>query len=773
MAHETKLDPEAQPEYLQRLNPQQREAVQHFEGPLLVLAGAGSGKTRVLTVRIAHLIDHYGVPPGSILAVTFTNKAAGEMRERIQQLVGEDLEGMWTGTFHSFGAWLMRRHGRQLGYSQRFTILDSDEALRTAKRVMEKLDIDTEQFRPRAVRAEISDAKNELMTAQQYRASLTESAPPIQEVAAKVFQVYQRSLREQDAMDFEDLLVNPVKLFEQNADLLEQYRDRFPFLLVDEYQDTNRAQYRLVERLARRDRNLMVVGDDDQSIYGWRGADIRNILEFEEDFQGARVVRLEQNYRSTQTILKAANAIIEKNQSRKGKTLRTDNAVGEPIRVVRCQDDQAEAKWISKEIERRMAEGQDLDHRDFAVLYRTNAQSRTLEQAFRRRGLPYQIVGGLRFYERREIKDVLGYLRLISNDQDISAFQRCVNYPRRGIGQKTRERILAFADDQGLSPVDAAARAYEADSIHTRGQESLQEFAGMIDHFFGKASYTPVGQLVDEVVQEAGIIESLEEEKDGEDRADNVRELIAAAAEFDQELRDEGKTPGEGDPLTALDLFLQEIALISDIDTADREADAVTLMTLHAAKGLEFPYVFMGGMEKGLFPHSRSFGDMAAMEEERRLCYVGITRAQQEVIMSWAKRRRQAGTYQDMEASRFLQEIPQQYLEKVHASSRGRGSSSRSKGGSGQHPWWQKGASSSQGTTQDQPDVEFEPGDLVEHPHFGTGEVKRLFGTGAQAKALIKFDDVGLKKVHLRYAGLERVIDYSRHPEGPSAQQNR
>lgn len=768
MANETQISEQQQPDYLERLNPQQREAVQHFEGPLLVLAGAGSGKTRVLTVRIAHLIDHYGVPPSSILAMTFTNKAAGEMRERIQQLVGEDLEGMWTGTFHSFGAWLMRRHGPQLGYSQRFTILDSDESLREVKRVMDKLEIDREQFRPRAVRGEISDAKNELVDAEGYRNNLSENAPPLQEVAAKVFQVYQRSLAEQDAMDFEDLLVNPVQLFEQDPDLLEKYRDRFPFLLVDEYQDTNRAQYRIVERLARRDRNLMVVGDDDQSIYGWRGADIRNILEFEEDFQGARVVRLEQNYRSTQTILDAANAIIEKNQSRKGKTLRTDNPTGDPIRVVRCQDDQAEAKWIAREIDRRMADHQNLDHRDFSVLYRTNAQSRTLEQAFRRRGLPYQIVGGLRFYERREIKDVMGYLRLISNDQDINAFQRCVNYPRRGIGQKTRQRILNFADKQGLSPVDAAARAYEADSIHKRGQQSLQEFAGMIDHFFGKASYTPVGRLVEEVVEEAGIIEALEEEKDGEDRADNVRELIAAAAEFDQELREEGQTPGEGDPLTALDLFLQEVALISDIDTADREANAVTLMTLHSAKGLEFPYVFMAGMEKGLFPHSRSFGDMSAMEEERRLCYVGITRAEEELIMSWAGRRRQAGTYQDMEASRFLQELPNRCIEKVRTGRRGGfGGSS-----SGQHPWWQKGASSSGQQEEEKPDVEYEPGDLVEHPHFGTGEVKRLFGSGAQTKALIEFDDVGLKKVHLRYAGLERIIDYSRQPGGPS-QQNR
>jgi DNA helicase II / ATP-dependent DNA helicase PcrA len=454
------------------LNPEQREAVEHLEGPILVLAGAGSGKTRVLTVRIASLIEEHGVPPERILAVTFTNKAAGEMRERIRSLLGREPTGAWIGTFHAIGARLLRRHAELLGWDSTFTIFDADENLREIKRVMEALEIDAKRWKPQAVRAAISDAKNQLITAEAFAEHHADGFDLFLRIVAEAYGPYQRSLRDQNAFDFDDLLVKPVELLESHGGVLGRYQERFGFILVDEYQDTNHAQFRFLEMLARKHRNLMVVGDDDQSIYGWRGADIRNILDFEQAYPGARVVRLERNYRSTSTILGTANEVILRNLHRKEKTLRTDREAGEPVTLVETADESDEGAWIAEEIETRRDASNEVRFRDFAILYRTNAQSRALEDQFRRRGIPYQIVGGVRFYERREIQDVLGYLRLVSNPRNAAAFLRVVNYPRRGIGRTSQERLVRWAEGEGIPLLEAAARSADAPDVRRRSSGS-------------------------------------------------------------------------------------------------------------------------------------------------------------------------------------------------------------------------------------------------------------------------------------------------------------
>ncbi|NIP59740.1 MAG: UvrD-helicase domain-containing protein, partial [Gemmatimonadetes bacterium] len=547
------------PLYLEALNPEQREAVEHFEGPLLVLAGAGSGKTRVLTARICHLIHHHGVAPDRILAVTFTNKAAGEMRERIARILGGEPAGMWCGTFHSLGARILRRHAHRLGWTRSFTIYDADQSLRQIKKTQEILDVDPKRWNPKAIRSEISGAKDHLITPQEFHEDNAESFDLFARQVAKVYPEYQKALEEQNAFDFDDLLVKPVELFRTHGRILDEYRSRFQFVLVDEYQDTNHAQFKLLELLSSEHGNLMVVGDDDQSIYGWRGADLRNILEFEESFPGAHVVRLEQNYRSTERILDAANAVIRQNVNRKGKTLRTERSGGEVVTVVETADETDEARWIVDEIERRLGDEPERPARDFAVLYRTNAQSRALEDAFRRGGLPYQIVGGVRFYERREIQDVLAYLRLISNPRDADAFDRAVGWPRRGVGAVTQERLARFADREGIALLEAAQRATEADEIPTAGARSLEEFAALIQKYSGLAARLPVGELLEDLVEELQILKELRDEgPDGEDRAENVKELIAGALDFDAELLEEMEELPE-DRFTELDLFLQRV----------------------------------------------------------------------------------------------------------------------------------------------------------------------------------------------------------------------
>ena len=763
-------------ELFAKLNPEQREAAEHFHGPLLVLAGAGSGKTRVLTTRIAHLVEEYGVAPERILALTFTNKAAAEMRERVRALLGRDPAGMWIGTFHAIGARILRRNAARLGWAPGFGIYDADDSERLIRRIAkDDLQLDPKRWNPKAIRGAISAAKNELIGAQEYADAAGDA---FQRNAAAVYERYQRALREANAFDFDDLLVKPVELFRAQPEVLNAYRERFAFVLVDEYQDTNRAQYLLLQLLAGSHSNLFVVGDDDQSIYGWRGADIRNILDFEDDFADARMVRLEQNYRSTRTILDAANRVIEENIHRKGKTLRTDNPAGERLTLVEAADDADEAEWIVSEIQARLAEESELRPRDVVVLYRTNAQSRALEEALLREALPYRVVGGVRFYERREIKDALAYLRLVANPTDDIAFLRIVNVPRRGIGDTSVARLAEWAAERGVSLLNAAEHAPKIDAIRGGASRALSELAALMRKFAALAGQgIALDMILRELIEQSGLVEMLREEgPEGEDRVANLEELIAGAAELearlaggDPELLAEVEELDEA--LRPLDLFLAHVALIADIDQHDPNADAVSLMTLHNAKGLEFPFVFIAGLEEGLFPLARAYDEPAQLEEERRLFYVGLTRAKRKVYLMLARRRRRGGEWLDSAPSSFLEAVPVELLEPRQTSRLAERSSAFRFGGSGAYRTRRDrlglrrsssprgGSGSDSGYVVDYSESQDLPrlvkGARVRHPQFGTGTVAELGGTGADLRATIDFDSAGRKRVMVRYANLQ------------------
>jgi DNA helicase-2/ATP-dependent DNA helicase PcrA len=762
--------------YLDGLNPEQRAAVEHFEGPILTLAGAGSGKTRVLTTRITHLIHEHGVDPSAILAVTFTNKAASEMRTRIRRLLGREPAGMWVGTFHAIGARLLRRHAVRLGWTPSFTIYDADEALRETKRTLERLNYSPKRWNPKAVHSAISSAKNQLVTPAHYEKT---AADPFSRIVAEVYPAYEAALRDQNAFDFDDLLVKPVELLREHEDIRLAYRRRFTFVLVDEYQDTNHAQYVFLQLLAAGEDagNLMVVGDDDQSIYGWRGADIRNILDFEKDFADARIVRLEQNYRSTGRILAAANAVISRNTKRKGKTLRTDAPAGDLITLVSTLDERDEADWIGGEIEARARRGA-VSLRDFVVLYRTNSQSRAMEEAFRRRDLPYQIIGGTRFYERREIMDALAYLRLISNPRDAGAFDRIINYPRRGIGDTSRAKLLEWAAQQGITPLEAALRADEHPDLRGGAAGSFVAFAGMIQRYTALASHIGAGEVVARLIAEIGMIDALREEgPEGADRIENVNELIAGAADFDA--RGDIDQEDRVEDATVLDMFLQKVTLLTDVDRHDPEAQVVTLMTVHNAKGLEFPVVFIAGMEDGLFPLARAFDEPDTLEEERRLFYVAVTRAERKVFISHARTRRRAGEVMPGRPSSFLDPLPSSLtdelttpaLERARLAGETRWSRRDPVAGvgslgyrdrprmSGRAPRFE---GSDDGVYIDYTDAQDAPrfvkGERVRHPQFGRGVIRDLSGLGQDLKATIDFDTIGRKKVVLRYANLQKEL---------------
>jgi len=754
----------------QHLNSEQRFAVEHVDGPLLVLAGAGSGKTRVLTVRVARLIEEHGVSPDRILAVTFTNKASGEMKERIRRLLGRDPAGAWIGTFHALGARLLRRHAQRLGWDSSFTIFDAEESLREVKRVLKARGLDIKRWSPKAVGAAISDAKNQLVGPDQFAGEHGDGLDLFLKTVAGIYPEYQRSLKSQNAFDFDDLLVKPVELFEAHPEILEVYQLRFAFILVDEYQDTNHAQFRFLEGLARRHMNLMVVGDDDQSIYGWRGADIRNILEFEETYPGTKVVRLERNYRSTQTIIAAANAVICSNLRRKEKTLRTDREAGRPISLIETADEADEAGWLADEVARSLVEGEIGAYRDVAVLYRTNAQSRALEDALRRRGIPYQIVGGVRFYERREIQDILAYLRLISNPMDMAAFHRVVNCPRRGVGKSTLEKLRNWSEIEGISLLEAAGRAHEVPELPKVGVRGLERFSGLIQDFSARAMCLAVGPLIEELVGELDLLARLiDEGPEGEDRVDNVRELIAGAMEFEASLTEDS----DGDPpdhFTELDFFLQQVALVTDLDRHDPGSDAVTLMTLHNAKGLEFHTVFISGLEDGLFPLARAYDKPEQLEEERRLFYVGITRAKNRLLMSWARERRRAGEFMVCRLSPFVKDIPDKLIEAGRSPRLWRASEVFQRQGSGQTRGQVRRAFGSEvadgfgwevdekGFDEDlnQDVARVVKGERVIHQTFGSGVVVGVVGYGRDVKVTVDFDSIGRKRLLARHAGLER-----------------
>jgi DNA helicase-2/ATP-dependent DNA helicase PcrA len=640
--------PSQQPErLLADLNPPQREAVTHGAGPLLVLAGAGSGKTRVLTHRIAYLVATERAKPSEILAITFTNKAAGEMRERVELLVGGLVRLMWVMTFHSACARILRAEAKQLGYTSRFSIYDEADSVRLVKRCLDELSFDPKRFAPRAIKAQISKAKNQLEDASAYRQRVGSF---FEQTAADVYELYERRIHEMNALDFDDLLFRTVNVLELFPEVLERYRDAFRWLLVDEYQDTNHAQYRLLQLLAGRERNVCVVGDDDQSIYGFRGADIRNILDFEHDFPGTAVVKLEQNYRSTQTILSAANAVVANNRGRKSKQLWTDVGTGEPVRVRELEDEHAEGRFVASEIERLADEG--ISRHQIAVFYRTNAQSRVLEDTLVRFGVSYQVIGGTKFYERAEIKDALAYLTLLVNPQDTVSFSRIVNSPRRGIGQTTQGRIVSHANTVGMSVWDTALVPEDIPGLGPAAVKAVDSFMSVMERLRELGERTNVGDLLETVLGETGYIETLEAERtiEAQGRVENLQELVGVAREFD--------VTWEGEQgLAALAEFLQQLSLFSEQDALRDDDEIATLMTLHNAKGLEYPVVFMIGCEEGVFPHSRSIEE-GNLEEERRLCYVGITRARERLYMTFTRTRSLYGARSYNMASRFLDEIP-------------------------------------------------------------------------------------------------------------------
>jgi DNA helicase II / ATP-dependent DNA helicase PcrA len=780
------------------LNPQQEQAAAHLEGPALVLAGAGSGKTRVLTTRIARLVRDHGVPSHRILSVTFTNKAAGEMRARVQRLLGDDPRGMWLGTFHALGARFLRRHASLLGWDAQFTIFDSEQSLREIKRIQDAQGVDPARWKPQALRSAISEAKNQLIGPEAFVTRYGDGFDLFMRMVARVYPAYQRALRDQNAFDFDDLLVAPVRLLEGDAGVLRTYQERFAFILVDEYQDTNHAQFRLLQLLASHHRNLMVVGDEDQAIYGWRGADIRNILDFESTFPGARVIRLEQNYRSTANILAAANQVIRKNTERKEKTLRTDREEGDLLQVVETADERDEALWIAEEIRTR-ARDSGLAYEDVAVLYRTNAQSRALEDAFRRFDLPYQIVGGVRFYERREIQDILAYLRLISNPRDTAAFQRVVNVPRRGIGKTSQDRFLQWASENEMSAMEALHHLDRIPELPAGARKALSAFAELIQGFAEQARHVSVGVLLEGLLDRLDYESHLRAEgPEGEDRINNVRELLAGALEFDGERLGDWDDEPIPEGLSDLDLFLQRTALTTDLDQAS-EGPAVLLMTLHNAKGLEFPVVFLAGLEEGLFPLGRSYDDPSQLEEERRLFYVGLTRAEDRLFLSWARTRRRAGEFMVGMLSSFVRDVDTALLTvrrspRVERESVGFGASTGfglSAGGSGRdrsRPGSASGRSSGgrasdtgraatdsgqnsrssrsswvpsdledSGFNQDQPRLV--PGERVAHASFGSGTVTQVSGFGQDLKVTVQFDDIGEKRLLARYARLERALE--------------
>jgi DNA helicase-2/ATP-dependent DNA helicase PcrA len=748
-----------EPEVTLSLNPAQREAVEHVHGPILVLAGAGSGKTRVLTMRIAALIDRHGVPPERIFAVTFTNKAAGEMKHRIGRLLDRDPSGLWIGTFHSLSARLLRREAELLGFTRQFTIYDEDDRLGLIKRLMEQRSHSTKLFPPRAVQSLISAAKNRMVPP----AELAGSSPfdRLAQVAADVYGAMGPALKAANAMDFDDLLLHPLTLFREHPDRLKAYQSRFSFVLVDEFQDTNKAQYELIRRLGSHG-NVFAVGDDDQSIYGWRGADVRNMQEFLRDFDGARLVRLEENYRSTQVVLDAANGVIAENSGRIGKTLTTRRHGGEPVTLLAAADERDEAEWVVRELEKRSAAGE-WSYGEMAVLYRTNSQSRALEEAFRRAGVPYRLIGATSFYERREVKDLLAYLRLVANPSDDEAFLRAVGVPRRGLGD-TSLATLGRAAVQWAKPLLETARIGDrVPDLRPNVRDAFRRFAEFIDGLAARAQTLPPAEVLEQVIRSIDYEAYLHAEgPEGADRWENVRELVASAADWSEEVRE------DTDGATPLERFLEEAALLSANDNIVGSEDGVTLMTLHTAKGLEWPVVVLTGMEHGLFPLARAEEQPEGLEEERRLCYVGVTRAKDKLYLTWARARRRGGELRPGIASRFLRAIPPHIVEERRTTSMwapdwgstgqrggqwGRGTPVRA--GGGYRPVAPPAPAPAE-ESQDAP--RFVKGERVRHRRFGSGTIQGLTGTGRDLKVSVAFDDgeVGVKQLLVAYAGLER-----------------
>lgn len=761
-----------------KLNEPQREAVYHTDGPLLILAGAGSGKTRVLTHRIAYLIEERNVNPWNILAITFTNKAAGEMRERVDSLVGFGSESIWVSTFHSMCVRILRRFIDRLGYDNRFTIYDTDDQKTLMKEVCKKVAIDTKVFKERSLMSAISSAKNELILPDEFELNAGGDFAKLK--IAKVYREYEAQLKANNALDFDDLLVKTVQLLQTQPDVLENYQERFRYIMVDEYQDTNTVQFQLVRLLAGKYRNLCVVGDDDQSIYKFRGANIRNILDFEHEFSDACVIKLEQNYRSTGNILNAANRVIANNKGRKEKTLWTANGEGELVHLRQFDTGYDEADFIAEDIKKEVRAG--ASYNDHAVLYRTNAQSRLLEEKFVAMNVPYKIVGGVNFYARREIKDLLAYLKTIDNGMDDIAVRRIINVPKRGIGLTTINRIQESAAERGLGFYETLMAPELIPGIG-RSAAKLDSFAALIEYFKGLTGQMSITDLLREVIEKTGYMESLdsEDKEDAQARKENIDELINKAAAYEEAAED------RDEPAT-LSAFLEEVALVADIDSLDEEQDYVVLMTLHSAKGLEFPHVYLAGMEDGLFPSYMTItsDDRDDLEEERRLCYVGITRAEQELTLTCARRRMVRGESQYNKISRFIKEIPAELLDTgsrriepetevpvqqntyAHAREafRARAFGAAYSNGAGKSSGVSSGKSSqglaslqkgSQLAAGSGGSPDYAEGDRVRHVKFGEGTVLEIRSGGRDYEVTVDFDSAGVRKMFAKFAKLVKI----------------
>ena len=738
------------------LNEQQREAVYHTEGPLLILAGAGSGKTRVLTHRIAYLIEERGVNPWNILAITFTNKAAGEMRERVDDIVGFGSESIWVSTFHSTCVRILRRHIDRLGYDTNFTIYDTDDQKTLMRDICKYLQIDTKIYRERNLLAAISAAKNEMVSPEGFR--LRAEGDFSRQRIASVYEEYEKQMKANNALDFDDLLVKAVQLLKTQPDVLDYYQERFRYIMVDEYQDTNNVQFQFVSTLAAKYRNLCVVGDDDQSIYKFRGADIRNILNFENVFEDAKVIKLEQNYRSTGTILDAANAVIRNNRGRKDKTLWTDNGQGEKIELRQFDTGYDEAEYIVGDIRGHVDSG-DCSYNDNAVLYRTNAQSRLFEEKLVSANIPYKLVGGVNFYARREIKDLLSYLKTIDNGKDDLAVRRIINVPKRGIGLTSVTRVQEYALQRGVSFYEAVLGADLIPGIG-RGLPKLESFAALIEHFRSEAGKMSILELLEDIIETTGYIEELktEGEIEAEARIENIDELKNKAADYEESCQERGEAPTLGG-------FLEEVALVADIDSLDEDSDYVVLMTLHSAKGLEFPHVYLAGLEDGLFPSYMTVtsDNPEELEEERRLCYVGITRAMKQLTLTCARRRMVRGETQYNKMSRFLKEIPADLLstgmrfereEKEEAPRQSSWQQARqafhTKAFSSPRPVQQFKVAGGNGPGYD-------VGDRVRHVKFGEGLVTAIVEGGRDYEVTVEFDSAGTKKMFAAFAKLQKI----------------
>lgn len=726
-------------ELIKGLNDRQKEAVLHTEGPLLILAGAGSGKTRVLTHRIAYLVEEKGIFPGNILAITFTNKAANEMKERVDNLLDGNIDDIWMGTFHSVCVRILRRNIDKIGYDRSFSIYDRDDQITVVKECIKDLNLSKDMYKERSVLSVISSLKDKMTDPDTY---INQNySDYYSRNVGEIYALYEKKLKANNALDFDDLIIKTVELLKSNPDVLDYYQKKFKYIFVDEFQDTNKIQYKLVKLISERYRNICVVGDDDQSIYGWRGADISNILDFEKDFPNTKIIKLEQNYRSTKNILNVANHVIKNNSSRKEKKLWTDNEEGNQVVVESLLDSEEEAYFVANKVEELIKEG--YKPSDFAILYRTNAQSRTFEEIFMRKSIPYKIVGGLRFYDRKEIKDIIAYLKLIQNPVDDISLKRIINVPKRGIGNATLEKIEEYANEAGESIYSTLLNVEKVPNLSTRAKNNLKSFVDMINKFMAMSEVMGLKEFLEEVVYGIGYIKELEEEAsiEAQTRLDNIKEFISVAIDFEVRY-----------PEGSLEDFLATISLLSDVDKTEDIDNSVTLLTVHSAKGLEFPIVFMVGMEEGLFPISRALDDETELEEERRLCYVAITRAEKSLFITHAKLRTIYGNTNYSLPSRFISEIPEGYT--ASSMDRGRIKASDYKKQLVKVHDYTKGINRAiYQSNNNNTDVDL--GDKVSHKKWGVGTIVQIKERDDDKEIVIAFDKVGLKRLLLSIAPIE------------------